>query len=154
DQQGQLSGPYQVGAGQDFWRQVAAGGPQPPPPRNRRAKWWWLAAGGAGVVLIAAVVVTVLVTRSENIEAGDCIQLAGEYGGEVSSAECGTDESDYEVVRALDGERPSGCPGTFYNIIGGTTYCVTLDVEVGDCLATYREEENFMPVSRDCSEPN
>lgn len=146
--------PSGAGDGQDFWRHVAAGGPQRKPPRKRRTGLILGIAGGAAVVVLGAVLGAVWALGSGDVQAGDCVSLQGEYGGAVSETDCGTPDSDYEVLRVLDGRDPKGCSGSFYNVHEETTYCMALDVVVGDCLSAYREEKGFLPVSRECGEPN
>ncbi|MBE9374057.1 hypothetical protein IQ251_06305 [Saccharopolyspora sp. HNM0983] len=150
----QGSGPYgqppQSGS-QDFWRQVAPPGGGMPPKKPRTGLIAALVAGGA-LLLVGGVVLVVLLflPSDEEIAVGDCVSLASERGGHTSLAECGTAESDYEVVDVREGENPNSCPDFWNNVDDGSTYCLVLDVEVGDCLTPFTSSEERLPLKEDC----
>lgn len=83
----------------------------------------------------------------------DCVDLASPYGGAMAVVECGSPESDYEVVDVLSTEDASQCWSSFGNAWEGSTYCLVLDVQQGDCLTSYQEDENVWPLKVDCAEP-
>lgn len=148
------SGPYPApghqGDSQDFWRHVSGGAPPPQLPKKRRAP---LIVGlVAAVVAVLAVAATLFIvfTAEDEVVADDCITLASQEGGRMSEAECGSGESDYRVVEVVEGQRNDVCPGKAYNKIDGKTYCMVLDVAVGDCLTPY--DENLLPIKADCAQ--
>ncbi|MGP4019418.1 LppU/SCO3897 family protein [Saccharopolyspora sp. 5N708] len=162
-QYGSQSGPYGSGsypsgqypppnASDDFWRHVAGNQPPPPPKKSRTGLIITLVSVGA-VVLLAAVVTVVLVlvnSADRRIEAGDCMSLASERGGRMTPADCGSEESDYQVVDVRQGQNPDACQDNYNNVTEGSTYCIVLDVKVGDCLTSYQESDEILPLKIDC----
>lgn len=148
------AGGQQQGGATDFWRYVApgTGGAGMPPKKPRTGLILSLVFGGVllvggGVLLL----VLLLMPSDEEIAAGDCVSLASERGGHTSPAECGTAESDYEVVDVREGENPNSCPDFWNNVDDGSTYCLVLDVEVGDCLTSFTSDEERLPLKEDCA---
>lgn len=163
-------GPGHQGPGQQ------AGPPPPPLPKKSRAGVIAAVAAVAIVVVVGGGVVGLLafavppsptssptptsrsVTPSASesagvIDVGSCVDVESEYGGAMTDVACGSAESDYEVVDVHSGESPSLCPSNYGNTWEGSTYCMVLDVEVGDCLTSYREEQAAWPLKADCATP-
>lgn len=88
------------------------------------------------------------------IEVGECLNLLDETGGPVEEAKCASPESDYEVVEVLGFQDVNACPDNYSNAWRGRTYCMILDVEVGDCLSSFNETQEVLPMKADCSAPN
>ncbi|MGW1677622.1 hypothetical protein [Saccharopolyspora sp. NPDC002376] len=169
-------GYQQQGGSDDFWRQVAGSQPTPPPQKKRTGLILGLV--GAGVAVVAVIVLVVVlsinagnkkneadpkqggnVTPSKTSEAkdapvtvGDCIGLADQSGGEMTSETCGTLDSDYEVVKVSNGTSRDVCGDDYSNVIDGMTYCIVLDVVEGDCVTPYNEADDRIPLKLDCSE--
>lgn len=134
-----------------FWRQVA-GNQQPPPPRKKRTGLIvGLAIGGALLLVGGIIAVSLAVMASNRIEAGDCMSLIDERGGRMAAADCGTPDSDYEVVDVQEGRGLNGCGDDYVNYSDGTTYCVVLDVKAGDCLTPFQQDESVLPLKIECS---
>src|SRR5699024_4410493 len=95
-----------------------------------------------------------LTPSEEDIAIGDCVSLASVRGGHTELAECGSADSDYEVVDVREGENPNSCPDFWNNTDAGSTYCLVLDVEVGDCLTPYQGTEELLPLKEDCASPD
>ncbi|RKT83776.1 hypothetical protein SAMN05421805_12062 [Saccharopolyspora antimicrobica] len=166
----------------DFWRHVAGSQPpQPPQPPKKKSTGLIIGLIGAGVAVIGVVTLVVVMiinvnsrpqanpkppvsgdpTQSRTTESevdsgpitvGDCIDLADESGGEMTTASCGSIDSDYEVVKVSNSTDRSVCGDDYSNITGGKTYCIVLDVEAGDCITPYNEASNQIPLKLDCSE--
>ncbi|SFS56540.1 LppU/SCO3897 family protein [Saccharopolyspora flava] len=152
-QQGQHpQGGYQQGS-DAFWRQVAGSQQQPPPPpkKNRTGLIIGLAIGAVVLLLGSAVAIVLAVSASNRIEAGDCMALADERGGSMDVAECGSPESDYEVVDVREGRNLAGCGDDYVNFADGNTYCIVLDVRAGDCLTPFQQDESVLPLKLECS---
>ena len=135
-------------AQQEFWQQVAGGPPPGPPRRDRRLV---LGVVAAGVLLLAtAVVLLVVALLPDEIEAGECMSLEDERGGPMSSAACGSADSDYRVVSVRGGQDLDGCGDDYANVFRGATYCVVLDVRAGDCLTSFQEDAGILPLKATC----
>ncbi|GAA0511341.1 hypothetical protein GCM10011581_01480 [Saccharopolyspora subtropica] len=147
------TGPYQQpGSSDDFWRHVASSQPPTPPKKSHTGLIIGLVAGGVAVLAaIVVVVVLVAVNSGGRIEAGDCMSLASERGGAMTAARCGSAESDYQVVEVHEGSNHELCTDTYSNVVDGRTYCIVLDVKVGDCLTSFQESEEILPLKLDCS---
>ncbi|WP_406692942.1 hypothetical protein REH65_15370 [Saccharopolyspora sp. ID03-671] len=163
DPYGAQSGPYPGGwqqgyqypqQGSDaFWRQVAGNQqpPPPPPPKNRTGLVVGLVIGAVVLLLGSAVAITLAVAASNRIEAGDCMALNDERGGRMASADCGSPDSDYEVVDVREGRDLAGCGDDYVNFADDSTYCIVLDVRVGDCLTPFQQDEGVLPLKLECS---
>lgn len=133
----------------DFWQQVAGGPPPGPPRRDRR--WLVLGVVAAGVALLAtAVVLLVVALLPDEIEAGECMSLEDERGGAMSSASCGSADSDYRVISVRGGQDLDTCGDDYANVYRGATYCVVLDVRAGDCLTSFQEDAGILPLKAAC----
>ncbi|MCI2420367.1 hypothetical protein MOQ72_23250 [Saccharopolyspora sp. K220] len=148
------SGPYPPPASgsDDFWRHVAGNQPPMPPKKSRTGLIITLVSVGA-VVLIAGLVTVVLVlvnSGAGRIEAGDCMSLVSERGGEMSAADCGSAESDYQVMEVHQGQNHDVCQDNYSNVVNDQTYCIVLDVKVGDCMTSFQESEDVLPLKIDC----
>lgn len=155
--------------------------PPGPPKKNNTGLIVGLAAGGVAVV-VAVVLVLVFTlggnsddqaggepggspatsstkpkpttsSTSSDIEVGDCVDLADQSGGRVAKETCGSSESDYEIVEVVDGTNRDACPKNYYNTYAGSTYCMVLDVKVGDCLTKFSEDQSVLPLKADCADP-
>ncbi|RRO17339.1 hypothetical protein EIL87_11130 [Saccharopolyspora rhizosphaerae] len=169
DPHGAQSGPYPGGWGtggvhgpQDyqypqqgsdaFWRQVASNQPPPPPPQKKRTGLIIGITLGAALVLVGGIVaISLAVIASNRIEAGGCMSLRDERGGPMAAADCGTPESDYEVVDVQEGRNLAGCGDDYVNYADGTTYCIVLDVQAGDCLTPFQQDESVLPLKIECA---
>ncbi|MFC7341226.1 hypothetical protein [Saccharopolyspora griseoalba] len=134
---------------QQFWQQVAGGPPPGPPRRNRRGPVIGVLVA-SGLVLVAAVIALALALAPDEIEAGDCMSLQHERGGPMSSAECGASDSDYRVVSVQRGQDLGACGDDYANVYRDTTYCVVLDVRAGDCLTSFQEDVEILPLKVTC----
>ncbi|MBB5153845.1 hypothetical protein [Saccharopolyspora phatthalungensis] len=135
----------------DFWRHVA--GNQPPMQPKKSRTGLIIALAGVGAVVVIAVVVTIIllaVNSGGRIEAGECMSLASEKGGEMSAATCGSADSDYKVIEVRQGTSRAVCQNNYSNVIDGKTYCIELDVKVGDCLTSFQRAEEILPLKIDC----
>ena len=92
-------------------------------------------------------------TSSSAIDVGDCVDLTDESGGRVAKESCGSADSDYEIVEVVDGTNRDACPQNYSNTYAGSTYCMVLDVKVGDCLTRFNEDEAVLPLKADCADP-
>jgi hypothetical protein len=127
-----------------------SGVPAPQPPKRKRTGLVIGIVAGALAVLLGVAVTLVVVLQPKEVQVGDCIDVFDEQASRVERVKCGSAESDYDVVGIL-GYEAEDCPGSFSVVNDGKTYCVLLDVEVGDCLSTYVEDE--LPIKLDCSDP-
>ncbi|CAL99895.1 hypothetical protein A8924_0949 [Saccharopolyspora erythraea NRRL 2338] len=87
------------------------------------------------------------------IEVGDCVALSVQSGGSLTEEPCGSADSDYEIVEVKSGEDKNGCPDNYSNTYSGDTYCMVLDVVVGDCLTGYSEDDSVLPLKEECASP-
>lgn len=156
--------------------------PMPPMPPKKKSTGLIIGLVGAGVAVVGVVVLVVVMiinttsgrneakpnvpaggetTQSRTTESqvdsgpitvGDCVDLADESGGEMTTTSCGSSESDYEVVKVSGGTDRSVCGDDYSNITGGQTYCIVLDVEAGDCITPYNEAGDRIPLKLDCAE--
>ncbi|MER7016041.1 hypothetical protein ABT324_31815 [Saccharopolyspora sp. NPDC000359] len=154
--------------------------PMSPMPPKKKSTGLILGLVGAGVAVVGVVTLVVVMILNVNnrneanptpvdprtttspattsadedapITVGDCIGLLDESGGEMTLETCGTLDSDYEVVRVSNGADREVCGDDYSNVIDGQTYCIVLDVEVGDCITPYNEAGNRIPLKLDCSE--
>ncbi|GAA2819659.1 hypothetical protein [Saccharopolyspora taberi] len=96
---------------------------------------------------------TTSTTSATDIGTGDCVDLHDEGGGRITKESCGNAESDYEIVEVLARADRDGCPKNYSNTYEGTTYCMVLDVKVGDCLTRFNDAEDVLPLKADCADP-
>lgn len=143
--------PYPQQGSDAFWRQVA-GNQQPPPPPKKKRTGLIVGLVVGGVLLLAGGIIgiSLAVIASNRVEAGDCVELLDERGGPMASADCGSAESDYEVVDVQD-RGLAECGDDYVNYSEGNAYCVVLDVKVGDCLTPFQEDEGVLPLKIECS---
>lgn len=136
-----------------FWRQVAGGQQQrfpQPPKKSRTGLIVGLVVGGALLLVGGGIAVAFALTAGSQVEAGDCMALRDERGGAMSGADCGSPESDYEVVEVKD-DRHAECGDDYVNYTGNKAYCIVLDVKVGDCLTAFQDDEEVLPLKIECS---
>lgn len=152
----QTGGQPAPGGATDFWRYVVpgSGGPGTPPKKPRTGLVLSLVFGGVLLLGAGVLLVVLLVPSDEDIAVGDCVSLASVRGGHTEPADCGTADSDYEVVDVNEGENPNSCPDFWNNTDDGSTYCLALDVEVGDCLTEFQSSEELLPLKKDCASPD
>ncbi|GAB3282849.1 hypothetical protein [Parasphingorhabdus pacifica] len=86
-----------------------------------------------------------------SVRPGDCIDIGDSDDSPVTTAECGSFQSDYEVAEVIDVADLNRCPDTFAITWEGETFCVLLDAKQGDCLAVYQDDPSFVPWKVDCS---
>ena len=170
------TGGYPQGGSEDFWRQVAGSQPPMPPKKKSTGMVLGLVGGGVAVLAVITLVVVMIInvnsrdkadqqrtvpaeqttsrtseSGSGSVTAGDCIGLLDERGGEMTEETCGTLDSDYQVVKVANGTDRSVCGDDYSNVIDGKTYCIVLDVEVGDCITPYSEASDRIPLKLDCA---
>lgn len=133
-----------------FWRQVAGNQQPRPPKRKRTGLIVGLVVGGALFLVGGVIAISLAVIANNRIEAGDCMSLRDERGGQMSAADCGSPESDYEVVDVREGRGITECGDDYVNYSDGASYCVVLDVKVGDCLTPFQKDEGVLPLKIEC----
>jgi hypothetical protein len=137
----------------DFWRHVAGNQPPMQPKKSRAGLIIALVSVGVVVVVGAVVGIVLLVNAGGGrIEAGDCMSLADEKGGDMTAATCGSADSDYKVLSVRQGTDHDVCQDNYSNVMDGKTYCIELDVKEGDCLTSFKQAEDILPLKIDCGD--
>lgn len=135
---------------QNFWQQVAGGPPPEPPRENRTGLILGLVGAGLSVLVLATIVLVTVLLSPDEIKAGECMALEDERGGSMSSAECGSPDSDYRVVSVQGGHDLGMCGDDYANVYRDTTYCLRLDVRTGDCLTSFQQDAAVLPLKMAC----
>jgi hypothetical protein len=120
------------------------------PKKSRAGLIIALVSIGVVVVVGAVVGIVLLANAGGRIEAGDCMSLANEKGGEMTAAACGSTDSDYKVLEVRQGTDHDVCQDNYSNVIDGKTYCIELDVKEGDCLTSFKQAEEILPLKIGC----
>ncbi|ASU77369.1 hypothetical protein CDG81_02520 [Actinopolyspora erythraea] len=90
-----------------------------------------------------------------DFEKGDCLNLvdARLTDFEEEKVECGSDASDYEIVKHLTGDAKCSDDRAYEVLtVDSDTYCMVLDVTTDDCL--WVQGEKYLDTKVDCGSEN
>ncbi|WP_092628944.1 hypothetical protein [Actinopolyspora mzabensis] len=89
-----------------------------------------------------------------NLEKGDCIDLvdASLQSFEEEKVACGSQASDYKIVKHLTDESCSDNRAYEVLTIESDVYCMVMDVTVGDCL--WMQDKQHLDTKVDCESEN